>query len=107
MVFLYKNKTIIYFTFIFVLFHFSIAANKLQYPGFSETGIPFLTNISPKEYGANGQNWAAVQDSNGLLYFANGGGAVLQYDGATWNSIPVGNGSIVRDIQIDTVGKLK
>jgi len=106
MVFLYKNKTIIYFTFIFVLFHFSIAANKLQYPGFSETGIPFLTNISPKEYGANGQNWAAVQDSNGLLYFANGGGAVLQYDGATWNSIPVGNGSIVRDIQIDTDGKI-
>ncbi len=72
----------------------------------TERGIPFIRNYSPKEYNANGQNWAAVQDSNGILYFANAGGSVLQYDGVLWTSIAVGNGSIVRDIQINGSGTI-
>ena len=71
-----------------------------------ESGTPFITNYSPKEYQANGQNWSAVQDSNGLLYFANSDGAVLQYDGVRWITIPAGNGSIVRDIRLDKSGRI-
>lgn len=72
----------------------------------TEIGNPFITNYSPSVYRAHGQNWAAVQDSGGLLYFANSAGVVLQYDGLRWTSIAVGNGSIVRDIQLDASGKI-
>ncbi len=83
----------------------AISANNFQArkPG-SISGTSFITNIHSKAYNAEGQNWAAVQDTSGLLYFANSGGIVLQYDGVRWKSIPVGNGSIVRDIQRDESG---
>ena len=87
-----------------ILFHLVLAESNAQSVVKNESGIPFIKNISPKEYNANGQNWAAAQDTNGLLYFANSGGALLQYDGVRWNSIPVGNGSIVRDVRIDRSG---
>ncbi len=104
--FIFKTKTIYYGFLICRLFCHSFTYGKEINSGVNEAGIPFITNISPKEYNANGQNWAAVQDSNGLIYFANSGGVILQYDGARWASIPVGNGSIVRDVQLAPSGKL-
>lgn len=56
----------------------------------SETGLPFIQNYAPDEYGAFDQNWGAVQDSAGIIYFANGDG-VLSYDGVTWNLIELPN----------------
>ena len=49
----------------------------------SETGLPYIQNYSPDEYGAFIQNWDAVQDSLDIIYFANGDG-VLSYNGASW-----------------------
>ncbi len=106
MTFIYPSLRSIVFILFLGLFQVSIVESKTQPTTKNEMGIPFFKNISPKEYNANGQNWAAVQDSNGLLYFANAGGSVLQYDGVRWNSITVGNGSIVRDIQIDRSGTI-
>ncbi len=66
-----------------------------------ETGLPFLRNYSPREYGASPQNWGIVQDSNGILYVANNTG-VLEYDGITWRKIPVTNRSAVGSLAIDS-----
>jgi hypothetical protein len=52
----------------------------------NEAGRPFITNYTPKQYGAHPQNYAIVQDQYGVMYFANGNG-VLEHDGATWRLI--------------------
>ncbi len=57
-----------------------------------ESGRPFITNFSPKEYRAEAQNWDIAQDSKGLLYFGNSGG-VLQFDGNQWQLIKLSNES--------------
>jgi len=51
-----------------------------------EIGYPYIQNYSPVDYNAFDQNWGAVQDSLGVMYFANGDG-VLTYDGVNWNLI--------------------
>jgi signal transduction histidine kinase len=69
-----------------------------------ETGRPFFTCYSPKEYGAAGQNWAFAQDDRGLMYVGNNLGA-LEFDGASWRLIGTGK-SIVRSIAKDERGRL-
>lgn len=60
-----------------------------------ELGKPFLHNYLPKEYNAHTQNWSVVQDDRGLMYFANTQG-VLEYDGASWRKIKVGDETVSR-----------
>lgn len=45
--------------------------------------MPLLRNYTPKEYGASYLNWGILQDRRGVLYFANEGNMVLEYDGVT------------------------
>ena len=66
----------------------------------SEIGLPYSTYYSTEDYGAFSQNWGAVQDSLGILYFANGDG-VLIYDGAQWNVLELPNQSHPKSIAID------
>ncbi len=87
---------------ILILFQTTFAGHSVL----KEYGMSFITNFHSNAYKAEGQNWATVQDSDGMLYFANSGGVILQFDGTRWNSIPVGNGSIVRDIQRDESGNI-
>src|SRR3954470_17243544 len=68
-------------------------------------GIPFIKNYTPNEYGASTDNWSAIQDQRGVLYFGNAVG-VLQYDGLKWETIPVSNNSIVRSLAIDSNGTI-
>ena len=72
------------------------AQNNGQY----EIGLPFVRNYYPKEYKAYSQNWGCVQDSRGVLYFANGNG-VLEYDGTHWTLIKITNEYTVSAIAID------
>jgi signal transduction histidine kinase len=64
------------------------------------TGRPFVTNFTPKEYPGGTQNWCAVQDNKGVLYFGNQSG-VLKYDGIKWNLIKVLDGRTVFILTID------
>ncbi|NJO03812.1 MAG: histidine kinase, partial [Bacteroidia bacterium] len=64
-----------------------------------KTGKPFVQNFSPSMYRADVQNWAIVQDQQGLLYFANDQG-VLEYDGKNWRLIPTDNNSAVRSLTL-------
>ncbi|MBN2892577.1 MAG: SpoIIE family protein phosphatase [Bacteroidales bacterium] len=65
----------------------------LTLPSFSQIKnlgeIPFINNYSPETYSGARQNWIAVQDQRGLMYFGNSDGSVLEFDGQNWNKIKV------------------
>ncbi len=66
-----------------------------------ETGLPFIQNYVPEDYNdAHAQNWGVVQDSLGILYFANGAG-VLIYNGVNWDRIVLPNNSPVKSVARD------
>lgn len=69
-------------------------------------GVPFITNYSPKTYKAASENWDVLQDSKGMMYFANHFG-LMQFDGVRWSIImqPV-NKSIVQSLAIDKKDKI-
>ncbi|MEQ9376202.1 MAG: response regulator [Imperialibacter sp.] len=52
----------------------------------NEIGTPLTKNFSHKETEGHAQNWATIQDENGVLYFANTNG-ILEYDGVRWRLI--------------------
>src|SRR5271163_1661730 len=45
-----------------------------------ELGHPLYQFFSTRDYGGDNQNWSAIQDRNGLLFFGNNN-YVLDYDG--------------------------
>ena len=58
-------------------------------------GNPFIRNYDPMEYRASEQNWSAIQDHRGVMYFGNGDRGILEYDGQYWRSIPVPNNRVL------------
>ncbi|MCB0730967.1 MAG: hypothetical protein KDC88_08040 [Ignavibacteriae bacterium] len=66
----------------------------------SNFGRPFVQNFLPQDYNAGAQNWAAVQDNRGILYFANHNG-ILEYDGIKWRLISILDNRTAFSINID------
>lgn len=66
---------------------------------------PFVKNYTPKDYNAFFQNWDAVQDKKGVMYFANNYG-VLVFSGNKWDVIGATNGSIIRSLVLNNEGKV-
>lgn len=62
-------------------------------------GIPFIKNYSQNEYNAHEQNFDIVQDSMGIMYFANFE-AVLIYEGSEWVKIPTNSGMRVLSLDV-------
>ncbi len=77
MIFRYIN---IFLLFCFLLFNRS----------FAQRGSGFINNFSPADYKGSDQNWCAVQDTMGKVFFANLNG-VLVYDGRFWKTILLPN----------------
>jgi signal transduction histidine kinase/ligand-binding sensor domain-containing protein len=71
----------------------------------ADIGLPFIKYYSSKEYRAHGQNFDIVQDNRGILYFANFSGA-LEFDGASWRTIPTAGNSKVTSIAKDKKGRI-
>ncbi len=70
----------------------------------NESGLPFIQNFSPKDYGsAHAQNWAVVQDTRGIIYIANNLG-ILIYDGVSWRLVPTN--STARALAISENGRI-
>ncbi|MBS1635524.1 MAG: SpoIIE family protein phosphatase [Bacteroidetes bacterium] len=65
-----------------------------------QQGNRYLTNFSTADYKASDQNWDAVQDSSGKMYFANLSG-VLVYDGKFWKIILLPGGTSVFSLDKD------
>jgi class 3 adenylate cyclase len=70
-----------------------------------ESGSFVFQTYSPKAYAANPQNWDIVQDSRGVMYFANTDG-VLEFDGVFWRLIPLTYRSAARSLAIDARGRI-
>jgi class 3 adenylate cyclase/ligand-binding sensor domain-containing protein len=68
-----------------------------------EAGAFLFQSYTPKDYNANPQNWSAVQDARGVIYFANTD-CLLQFDGVTWRKIPLPNNAIAVALAIDSRG---
>lgn len=95
------------FIFIWLIYAALLQSMQAQsIPTYKETGLPYIQNFSPKDYGgAHSQNWAVLQDQRGIMYFGNGLG-VLEYDGATWRLIRVTNKATVRSLAMDKNGHI-
>ena len=76
------NKIVIYklLSFCMLVLFFSLQTSAQAQ---SEKGLPFITNYRYQDYGADGVNWWATEDNNGVMYFANQNG-VLTFDGSDW-----------------------
>lgn len=69
-------------------------------------GVPFITSYSPKTYKAASENWDVIQDSKGMMFFANHFG-IMQFDGVRWSIITQPeNRSMVRSLAIDKDDKM-
>jgi len=71
-----------------------------------EAGLPFIRNFDPRSYGAAAQNWSLAQDRQGVIYVGNVDGAVLAFDGARWQRIPVPNRAAVRSLALGADGRI-
>ncbi len=85
------TRTSIFWLFV-LLFITSIDAQKSGL-----AGLPIIYNYSPAQYGFHPQNWSAVQDGRGMLYFANTDG-ILEYDGVKWRMIRMPYGQVCRTL---------
>jgi signal transduction histidine kinase/ligand-binding sensor domain-containing protein len=91
--------------FILVTTIFLCTFSRLGAQGNGEIGYPLIRNYSPKEYGADVQNWAIAQDKKGIMYFGNNLG-LLEYDGVNWKLYKLSNLSTVRSIVVNENGKI-
>jgi len=71
----------------------------------SEKGKPAIRNYRSSEYAAHSQNFSAIQDDRGVMYFGNTSG-VLEYDGESWRLISTSQGVIVRSLAKDNQGRI-
>ncbi|MBK7865775.1 MAG: hypothetical protein IPJ75_01555 [Ignavibacteriales bacterium] len=84
------------FWFLFLLF---LPLNSAFSQSSQFIGLPIIYNYSPTLYGFHSQNWGAVQDRRGLIYFANSDG-ILEYDGVKWRLIRLSNGEACRALYL-------
>jgi diguanylate cyclase (GGDEF)-like protein len=68
-------------------------------------GTPFIRNFDSKMYKAHSQNWVALQDRRGVMYFGNSDG-ILEYDGQRWQNIVVSGAATVRSLAMATDGTI-
>ncbi|WKK65105.1 response regulator [Lutimonas zeaxanthinifaciens] len=74
-----SKKLFMVLLFVFFLSNVAIVSQE-------QIGRPLITNYSYKDYNSGPINWWALEDSDGVMYFANNNG-VLQYDGVNWLEI--------------------
>ena len=70
-----------------------------------DTGFKYFKNYSYRDYDHQPQNWAVIQDKNGIIYVGNNGG-LLEFDGVSWRLIETPNYTAVRSMDIDETGTL-
>jgi hypothetical protein len=68
-------------------------------------GSPEINNFSAKEYHAHPNCFGAVQDKQGIMYFANLQG-VLEFDGVKWRTVVLPNSSSCTSLAVDQNGRI-
>ena len=79
--------------------------NALSLAQTVDLGTPAIHNYSAQMYKAHSQNWSAVQDRRGVMYFGNTYG-ILEYDGARWRLIATPSKTISRALAISPSGTI-
>lgn len=77
---------------VIVLFGFFICQITAQ-------DLPPIETYSPKDYGADNQNWSISQSNNKYIYVANNKG-LLEFNGAKWKLYPSPNTTIMRSVKV-------
>ncbi|MEO9477518.1 MAG: histidine kinase dimerization/phosphoacceptor domain -containing protein [Cyclobacteriaceae bacterium] len=70
-----------------------------------EVGMPFIRNYESPETGGLNQNWAAIEDSLGVMHFGNQIG-LLTFDGTAWNLEQLENREAVAAMSADDEGTI-
>ena len=70
-----------------------------------DMGTPPIHHFSSQIYKAHSQNWSAVQDARGVMYFGNTTG-IVEYDGARWRQIETPSKTISRALAISPSGTI-
>lgn len=89
--------------YIFICISLAVLCSSELYS--QKIGSPIITNFTPKDYKAGSQNWSAVQDSIGRIFFANQRG-ILIYNGLEWELVEVLDGKTVFELKKDDKGKI-
>ncbi|MCF6366422.1 MAG: SpoIIE family protein phosphatase [Bacteroidales bacterium] len=83
-----------------------VTINSINAQNFNKyRGLPFIRNFTPEEYNAHEQNFDIVQDTSGIMYFANFSG-ILQYDGTKWIKTTTKSGMRVLSLDVDLNGRV-
>ena len=61
--------------------------------------LPPIETYSPKQYGAENQNWSISQSKEKYIYVANNKG-LLEFNGAKWQLYPSPNETIMRSVNV-------
>ncbi|SHE52457.1 regulatory protein, luxR family [Mariniphaga anaerophila] len=99
-----KKGTFIY-SLISSLFCLSFFISATAQIDIKNTGLPFITHYTRHDYKAGAQTWSIAQDERGVMYFGNNSG-LMEYDGESWNLIPMPNDSYVRSVFKSSDGKI-
>lgn len=74
------------------------------FPGLGREA-PHIRNFSPADYNAQNQNWSLAQSPEGWLYAGNNG-ALLEFDGARWQSFFLPEKQTVRAVATGRNGEI-
>ncbi len=72
---------------------------------FAQIEGPLITYYGRDAYKAGTQNWSIAINDLGLIYFGNNKG-LLEFDGNSWALYPLPNRTIVRSMDIDSLGNI-
>ena len=86
--------------FIFIL----VCAPRVQ-AQVKNKGIPFIRNYAPDYYSFGSQSFEGVQDSRGIMYFANQSG-VIEFDGTDWRTIETPGDQAATSLALDPKGRI-
>lgn len=95
-----RRNTILFILFLLVYlqgFDAGLHAQIHQY------GTPLVKTYKAETYQSPPENYAVVQNENGIIYFANKG-HILEYDGVTWRKLQVRGELPVLSLAIDNSG---
>ena len=95
-----KTKKI-FFNYIFFVFVTIFNVQSQDIKG----DLPFIQNYTTDDYGQHSQNWGVVENSDGIVYFANNNG-IVTYDGNKWGFVELHNQSSASYVANDSNGTI-
>jgi len=95
------------FTLLFFLELLLHSTNAFEQNSKYEKGFYPVKNFPVEVYKGLPSNWSVLQDKRGIIYSANLGGGIFEFDGTNWNEIKPVTGSIpTRSLGIDSRGRI-